>query len=83
MLSVCCAWEQLIEKKLKRFSAHEFPQVKCKREFDRDNCDELTCKYFFYEDCEGDGCMEFILCDNCLNDENAIKKMLEFYDQWL
>jgi hypothetical protein len=79
MISVCTACEQIFNKKLKRMTAHEFPQVECKREFDHENCDEIKCKYYFYEDCEGDGCTEFLLCDECLNNENAIKKMFEDY----
>jgi hypothetical protein len=80
MISVCTACEQMFNKKLKRMAAYEFPQVKCKNEFDPENCYDLTCRYYFYEDCEGDGCTEFLLCDDCLKDEIAIKKMLENYD---
>lgn len=81
MISVCTACEKIFNKKLKRMAAYELSQVKCKNEFDPLNCKNSACKYYFYEDCEGDGCTEFLLCDDCFNDENAIKKMLEMYDR--
>ena len=80
MYSICTACNKRQYGKMNELRAWQLPGVKCPERAAPHLCENSKCKYFFDEDFDY-GCTSFILCDQCLNSPEAIKRMLEDYDR--
>ena len=80
MYSTCTACYKRLYGEMNELRAWQLPGVTCLERAAPHLCENSKCKYFFDEE-DFYGCTSFILCDQCLNSPEAIKRMLEDYDR--